>query len=410
MAADPFDLFSPEATLDPHPVQRRLRAEAPVHYHPSMDAWTVARHADVVAVMRDARTFSSELGMGELMSGRIRPGDPERPRMDDMAGPMRMVISSDPPDHTKLRRLVSAPFGPREVAPMEPRIRALCEQLVDDLLAADEPDLVQHVAWPLPVIVIAEVLGIPTDRREDFKRWSTDMVGGIAGELDLEKSQQSAIEMFTFFVEAIAARQVAPGDDAISFLLSKSNVLEGDDQLSVPELVGFCILLLIAGNETTTNLVGNAAQAFFEHPGEWEKLVADPSLSASAVEECLRYDGPVKTIFRMNAEAATIAGTRIPPRSRVLPLFSSANRDEAVWPDGDVFRIERNPQEHVAFGYGIHHCLGAPLARLEARVLFETLAARGVMLEPRGDGVPVNGPILRGWQSVPVDVRTASRV
>ena len=404
MGIDPLDLFTPEATLDPHPVQRRLRAEAPVHYHESMEAWTVACHRDVVDVMRDARTFSSELGMGELMSGRVRPGDPVRPDMTEMAGPMRMVIAADPPDHTKLRRLVSAPFGPREVAPLEARIRDLCEQLVDDLVKADEPDLVQQVAWPLPVIVIAEVLGIPTDRREDFKRWSTDMVGGLAGDLDLEKSQQSGIEMFTFFIEAIAQRQLEPGDDAISFLISKSNVLGGDDQLTVPELVGFCTLLLIAGNETTTNLVGNAAYAFFEHPGEWAKLVADPSLATMAVEECLRYDGPVKTIFRMNAEDASIAGVPIPARSRVLPLFSSANRDESVWPDADVFRIDRNPQEHVAFGYGIHHCLGAPLARLEARILLETLARRGITMTPRAPGVPVNGPILRGWQSVPVEV------
>ena len=403
MGSDPLDLFTAEATLDPHPVQARLRAESPVHHHPSMDAWTIARHRDVVEVMRDARRFSSALGMGELMAGRIRPDDPVRPTAD-FAGAVRMVIAADPPDHTTLRRLVSAPFGPREVAKLEPRIRSLCESLVDDLVSASEPDLVQHVAWPLPVIVIAEVLGIPIDRREDFKRWSTDMVGGIAGELDLERSQQSAFEMFSFFVEAIGAREIDPGDDAISFLLSKSNVLQGDDRLTVQDLVGFCILLLIAGNETTTNLVGNAAHAFFDHPGEWEKLVADPSLAPSAVEECLRYDGPVKTIFRMNADEVTVAGTTIPPMSRVLPLFSSANRDESIWPDADVFRVDRNPQEHVAFGYGIHHCLGAPLARLEARVLFETLAARRLVLTPRGAGVPVNGPILRGWQSVPVTI------
>ena len=403
MGTDPLDLFTADATLDPHPIQRRLRAQSPVHYHASMDAWTVARHSDVVEVMRDARTFSSELGMGELMSGRVRPGDPDRMSIDNI-GPTRMVISADPPDHTKLRRMVSAPFGPREVAPLEARIRDLCEQLVDDLVKADEPDLVQHVAWPLPVIVIAEVLGIPIDRRDDFKRWSTDMVGGLAGDLDLEKSSQSALEMFGFFVEAIAQRQLEPGDDAISHLLSKSNVLDGDDQLSVEELVAFCILLLIAGNETTTNLVGNAAHAFFEHPGEWAKLLADPSLATIAVEECLRYDGPVKTIFRMNAEDASIAGIPIPARSRVLPLFSSANRDEAVWPDADVFRIDRNPQEHVAFGFGIHHCLGAPLARLEARILFETLSRRGITLTSRAPGVPVNGPILRGWQSVPVEL------
>ncbi|MEN3272685.1 MAG: hypothetical protein V7636_1446 [Actinomycetota bacterium] len=401
MGSDPLDLFTAEATLDPHPVQARLRAESPVHHHRWMDAWTIARHGDVVEVMRDAKRFSSELGMGELMSGRVRPGDP--PRQADL-GPMRMVISADPPDHTTLRRLVSAPFGPREVAKLEPRIRSLCESLVDDLVASSEPDLVQHVAWPLPVIVIAEVLGIPIDRRDDFKRWSTDMVGGLAGELDLEGAAQSGLEMFSFFVEAIAAREQDPGEDAISFLLSKSNVLEGDDRLTVPDLVGFCILLLIAGNETTTNLVGNAAHAFFEHPGEWEKLVADPSLAPSAVEECLRYDGPVKTIFRMNADEVTVAGTTIPPMSRVLPLFSSANRDESIWPDADVFRVDRNPQEHVAFGYGIHHCLGAPLARLEARILFETLAARRLVLTPRGEGVPVNGPILRGWQTVPVQL------
>jgi cytochrome P450 len=406
MADDPLDPFSPAATVDPHPVYRRLRDEAPVRYVPSMDVWTVARHADVVEVLRDARTFSSELGMGELMSGRLVPGQSSLPEMPGAMESMRLVIAADPPDHTKLRRLVSAPFAGREMAALEPRVRALTESLVDDLVAADEPDLVEHVGWPLPVIVIAEVLGIPPSRRDDFKRWSTDMVGGLSGDLDLMGKQQSAIEMFEFFATAIAERQLQPGTDAISTLVSKANVLEGEERLEVPELVAFCILLLIAGNETTTNLVANAFRAFFDSPGEWERLVADPSLAAAAVEEALRFDGPVKAIMRMPAEPAAIAGVAIPAKARVMPLFSSANRDERCWPDADVLRVDRNPQEHVAFGYGIHHCLGAPLARLEARVLFETLARRGIRLSPRGEGEPVRSPILRGWSALPVSVST----
>jgi cytochrome P450 len=345
--------------------------------------------------------------MGELMSGRLVPGQSPMSMGGIDMGPLRLVIAADPPDHTKLRRLVSAPFGPREVGPLEPRVRALCETLVDDLLAADEPDIIHQVGWPLPVIVIAEVLGIPADRREDFKRWSTEMVGGLSGELDIAERADTTIEMFEFFATAIVERQTNPGEDAISFLVSKANVYDGE-QLTVPELVSFCILLLIAGNETTTNLVGNAMHAFFEHPDQWQALLDDPSLASSAVEESLRYDGPVKTIMRMPAEPATIAGVEVPAMARVMPLFSSANRDERVWPDGDAFRIDRNPQEHVAFGYGIHHCLGAPLARMEARVLFETLASRRITLTPRGDATPIVTPILRGFSAVPVSAGRAA--
>jgi cytochrome P450 len=401
-ATTALDPFTPDATRDPHPVYKRLREDAPVHYHPSLDAWTVARHADVQAVMKDAKTFSSTLGYAQM--SRLTPDSETPPGMMSMGDAGRMVITADPPDHTKLRRLVSAPFGPREVAPMEPRLRALCEELVDEMLAADEPDLIGHVGWPLPVIVIAEVLGIPPERRDDFKRWSNDMVGGLSGDFDFASRAQSAFEMFEFFSAAIAERQTSPGDDAISFLISKASVFEGEDQLLPQELVGFCILLLIAGNETTTNLVGNGVHAFFDHPGEWQRLLDDPSLMPSAVEELLRFDGPVKTIMRGTREEVEVAGVTIPAGARVLPLFSSANRDERVWADADVLRVDRNPQEHVAFGYGIHHCLGAPLARLEARVLFETLARRGITLEPAGEAVPVLGPILRGFTSVPVRV------
>lgn len=408
MTIDPLDPFTPEATIDPHPVFRRLREEAPVHYVPSLDVWTVARHVDVVEVLRDAKTFSSQLGVGELMSGRLVPGQAPMPSMSntETLDSLRLVIAADPPDHTRLRRLVSMPFSAREIAPLESRLRALAEGLVDDLVRADEPDLVQHVGWPLPVIVIAELLGIPTDRRDDFKRWSTDVVGGLSGDASFADNAQSLMEMFEFFVGAIAERQLEPGTDAISTLVSKANVLEGEDRLEIPELVVFCILLLVAGNETTTSLVANAFQAFFEQPAEWERIVADPTLVASAVEEALRYDAPVKGILRMPREPAVIAGVEIPAMARVMPLFSSANRDDRRFEDPDTFRVDRNPEDHIAFGYGIHHCLGAPLARLEARVLFETLATRGIRLAPRGEGAPVRSPILRGWSSVPVTVAT----
>jgi cytochrome P450 len=402
-----LDPFAPEAARDPFPVYRRLREEAPVTYHESMDAWTIARHADVLALMREAKTFSSELGMNELVSGRLMPG-----RRDDafpiaLDDSLRFVIASDPPDHTKLRRLVSAPFGVREVAPMEARLRDLCEQLVDDLVAADEPDIIQHVGWPLPVTAIAQVLGIPPERGEDFKRWSTELVGGLSGEIDFMARADTLMEMFEFFGGAIAAREATPGDDAISVLVTKGSAMPGEEPLTPQELVLFCILLLIAGNETTTNLVGNAVHAFFDHPAEWQRLVDDPSLVAGAVEEMLRFDGPVKSVMRMNAEPATIGGVELPAMARILPLFSSANRDESIWPDADVLRVDRNPKEHVAFGYGIHQCLGAPLARLEARVLFETLARRGIRLAPRGSATPIDGPILRGFSSVPVAIERA---
>ena len=400
-----MDAFTLDAMNDPHPVFRWLREEAPVHYHPSLDVWTIARHADVVAVLRDAKTFSSELGIGEMMEGRLVPGQPPTPRIGDYEGPMRLVIAADPPDHTRLRRLVSAPFGGREMAPREGAVQALCDRLVDELLQADEPDVIGHVGWPLPVIVIADVLGIPPERRADFRRWSTDMVGALGGQVDLMTRAQSAMEMFQFFAEAIAERQREPGDDAISFLLAKANVFEGEERLTVEELIGFCILLLIAGNETTTNLIGNAVHAFFEHPDQWARLVADPSLVGPAVEELLRYDGPVKGILRMPREDTEVGGATIPAGARVMPLFTSANRDESVFACADALRVDRRPEEHVAFGYGIHHCLGAPLARLEARIFFETLARRGVTLAPSGEAVPIApSPILRGFTSVPVTI------
>jgi cytochrome P450 len=401
---DPLDPFSPAASLDPHPVYRRLREEAPVRYQPAMDAWTVARHADVVEVLRDARTFSSELGMGELISGRLVPGQESQISFGEALGPMRLVIAADPPDHTKLRRLVSAPFAAREMAALEPRIRALCAELVDELVAADEPDLIGHVGWPLPVTVIAEVLGIPGERRADFRRWSTDMVGGLSGSLDLAARAQSATEMFEFFVSAIAERQLDPGTDAISTLVSRASVLDGDDALTVPELVAFCILLLVAGNETTTNLIGGGLHSLLTNPDAMQALRERPAAMPNAVEEMLRYDSPVQGLVRFARNDVEVGGTQIHAGDIVICMLGAANRDPGQFPDPERFDIDRTDIRHLSFGYGIHYCVGAPLARAEAEIALRAVLARWDGIELGGQ-VEMGGTFLiRGPQRLPVSV------
>jgi cytochrome P450 len=397
-----------ELMTDPFPVYAALRADHPVFYDEVDDLWVVSRYDDVLSVIRDPETYSSALGMGELMamSNRSRRRRPPQFTLD-MAG-MRVLIATDPPDHTKLRRLVSRAFTPRTIGALEPRVRAVCEAMVTDLLEAaerGEADLVHQLASPFPVIVIAELLGIPADRRADFKRWSDGVVGSLSGAWDPDAAQQSGLEMFTFFADTVAERTARPADDLISLLALHGR--DGDDALSTPEIVMFCILLLIAGNETTTNLIGNALHALWAHPGEAAKLAADLTLVPSAVEESLRFAGPVQGLFRGTTRAAELAGVSLPERARVMVLFGSANRDERIWPDAEQFLVDRNPTNHLGLGWGIHHCLGAQLARLEARVAAETLLRRVRTLQPAGPAEPVESFILRGYRSIPVAVEPA---
>lgn len=373
-------------------------------------------------MLRNPTVFSSELGYGGMMGGsaqRLPGGDPHRQRaltdsgmgvmMQGFAG-LRVLIATDPPDHTRLRRLVSKPFSPRSIWALEPRLREICETLVDELLDArvdGVADLWQHISYPLPTMVIAEMLGIPSERKADFKRWSDAIVNGLplGGGGDMTQGAVGAMEMFQYFDDVIRERRAEPRDDLISLIIQDT----GDDEhpLTTPELIAFCVLLLIAGNETTTNLLGNFFEATHEHPHELQHLRHDPELIPSAVGEALRYDSPVQEQWRGLTEPAEIAGVELPAGARPMTLFASGNRDRAAYgDDAEEFRSDRNPTDHVALGTGIHVCLGAALARLETRVAISTLLERTTVIERADDPTRPLSPVLRGLRVQPLRIYT----
>jgi cytochrome P450 len=422
MSTVKIDLFDPTFLTDPYPTYAWLREHSPVH-HLGGRYWLVARHDDVARLLRDTDVYSSELGYGGMMGGEMArmPGadrDRQRAMTDSGLGVMmsgfaglRVLISTDPPDHTRLRRLVSKPFGPRAIWPLEPRIREMCNTLVDELMEArvdGVADLWQHISYPLPKMVIAEMLGIPPERKADFKRWSDAIVNGMSlgGGGDPGQGASAAMEMFQYFNDMIEERKKEPRDDLISLIVHGAT--EGDDPLTTAELIAFCVLLLIAGNETTTNLLGNFFEAMHSYPGELERLRREPALVPSAVEEALRYDSPVQGLWRGTREPAEIGGVELPAGARVMTLFAAANRDAAVYgDDADSFRADRNPTGHLAFGTGIHLCLGAALARLEARVAISTLLERTVSIEKAAEPTRYLSPVLRGVRSQPLRIEPA---
>ena len=371
---------------DPYPSYARLRDEDPIH-QTGPRSWLVSRYDDVTRVVRDHDRFSSS-------------------PMNIGSGGARFLIGADPPDHTQLRRLVNRPFHPAAIAQLEPRIREICDEMIDELCAANErgeADLIEHLGYPLPVIVIAELLGIPAERRDDFKRWSDAMVGEVAPDADRASIGASAMEMFAYFDDVVAERRTAPGDDLISLLVG------GAEPLNSQELQLFCMLLLVAGNETTTNLVSNGALALFERPDVVARLRAEPALIPAAVEEVLRFDGPVQGLMRRATEDVVLGeGTTVAEGDVVTVLYGSANRDRRHYgPDAEEFVVDRyagvrGVADHVGFGAGIHYCLGAPLARLEAKVAAEALLERTRGMRPVGAGERRRNFIVRGMRSIPV--------
>jgi cytochrome P450 len=408
-----FDPFDPEQIADPYPAYRWMRDQAPVYYDDANDLWLVTRYDDCVKVVRDPSTFSSKLGMRRLMTG-LDLGRRTSQQFADTVEPLqyltdlRMLIAMDPPDHVRLRRLVNRAFTPKHIGLSEDWIRSLCEEHFEHLLAVDadgRADWVGDFTWPFPVMVIAELLGIPTSLKRDFKRWSDDLIGLFGGKgADAELAVTSFMELLAFFDEAIARRRAEPADDLISMLIH--NAEEEDEPLSSDEMVLFCVLLLVAGNETTTNLLSNGMKVLASTPGVLERLRRQPTAIPAAVEEILRYDAPVQALPRGTKQPIELHGTSIPVASTVLVFFGAANRDERQFRDPDRFDVDRGATDHIAFGNGIHLCLGAPLARLEGRIALETLCRHVTEVELTAAPVPTEGPLLRGARSMPITLRT----
>ena len=402
-----FNPYNPDVIDDPYPSYAQLRDHSPVHFVDELDLWIVTRYDDVAQILHDPDTFSSAQGMGQLMSGGVG-----RNRIDardlfqiDLSA-LRVLIATDPPDHTRLRRLLSRAFTPRAISDLEPHLREICDALVDDLVAAagdGHGDLVKQVAFPFPVIVIAELLGIPPERRDDFKRWSDALVGALSGSWNPTEAQQTLAEMFVYLADVVERRRHEPGGDLISRLVTSSDP-DDPEALTAPEITLFAILLLVAGNETTTNLIGNGATALVSHPDQARLLADRPDLLPAAIEEVLRWDAPVQGLFRATTRPATVAGVDLPAGAVLLASFAAANRDPRHFPEADRFDITRRPGDHLAFGHGIHYCLGASLARMEARILGETLQRRSLTLQPVGTATRVDSMILRGFTTYPVTV------
>lgn len=394
-----INVLSPENRANPYPLYEQLRSEDPVLWDDFLGRWILTGYADVLACLRDPRLSAERVGA-------LRTLLPQE--VVEKIRPMERVFESwmlflDPPDHTRLRGLVNKAFTPRRVEAMRPHIQQIVDGLLNQVQANGRMDVIRDLAFPLPSTVIAEMLGVPSEDREQFRRWSSDIIGISGMIIDPDRAiraQNSILAMMEYFRQIISQRRKSPRDDLISAMIA------AEDQgkfLSDEELLANCVLLLEAGHETTTNLIGNGLLALLRHPDQLRTLRKNPSLIGTAIEELLRYDSPVQLTGRVATEDLEIGDKRISEGDTVILLFGAANRDPARFLDPNILDLYRQENRHLSFGQGIHYCLGSPLARIEGQLAITTVLRRCPGLELTGEPLEWRQTVnLRGLTAFPV--------
>jgi cytochrome P450 len=392
-------LFGPEMLADPYPVYQMLRATHPVFRVPELDAWVLTSYDGVNGSLRNPQLSSDRFP--RLRQRLASKG------LDSLAQDrVRSMIHMDPPDHTRLRGLVNKAFTPKAVDAMSGNIQNIVNELLDAAESRGNMDIIENLAFPLPVMVIAEMLGVPAADRDRFKHWSDEFSVVLSGDVAslpeslLRRAANAREELADYFKSIVVQRRQSPGTDLLSALIQAE---EQGGKLSEDELYSTVVLLLVAGNETTTNLIGNGLLALLRHSDQMQKVWDSPALVPLAVEEMLRFDGPVQLTNRMAKVDLEIQGTKISAGDWIYLVLGAANRDPSQFPEPDRFDVSRTDNKHIAFGAGAHFCLGAPLARLEAQIAFRTLRERYPQLRI-GEGTIEyrNNFNMRGLKSLPV--------
>jgi len=389
-------LYDPEderTQLDPYPIYRRLRDECPVYRQERLRFWALSRFADVFAALNDHEAFCSRNGLTW------------DPAAAEQAGVLPMMVTTDPPQHTKLRRLINRGWTPKRVADLEPEVRAGVVERIDALRAAGGGDLVTDVAVPVPTAMVGRFLGVPVTDRVRFHHWAGAVVAGTSGAAFHEEHHRAVRELYAYFHELIERRRRDATDDLIGTLIASE--IDGA-HLTTGEILGFCFNIVVGGIETTTNLIANGMALLEAHPEIACRLVAEPQLIPRAIEEFLRLESPVIGLCRTTTRPVTLHGVTIPPGEKVLLMFGAANRDQREFPEPDRLDLGRGAERHLAFGYGGHYCIGAALARLMGRVAFEELTTR--LRGSRVDlarGRRLRAAVSRGWESLPIEFGSA---
>ncbi|MFZ1864191.1 MAG: cytochrome P450 [Polyangiales bacterium] len=392
-----YDPFDPDVIADPYPFYERLRNDHPVYYNQRMDFYVLSRYDDIFHALRKPRLFSSAQGL-----------TPAKDEISQLGLPPTFIMM-DPPDHTRLRRLITKAFTPETVKALEPTIRQFVVEHVESMkrkVADGEPvDLIESIASPLPTMVVANLLGVPPEDRERFDPWSDAITSASADfDLDLQQAIGAVQGLVEYFGAMCRARRSEPTDDMISKLTQAQ--IDGD-RLSDWDILGFCFVMIAGGNDTTTNLIGNSMRWLEDYPDQRREMMEDPSTIPNAIEELLRIDSVVQGLSRTTTESVELQGTTIPSGSKVHNLYASGNRDPRHWgDDADELDIHREVDRHLSFAQGPHFCIGAHVARLMVRIYFEEMGARiGERLQIDWDNAHRrHSAFTRGFTKIPIHI------